>query len=71
VSIAHLILRSAKRRKLSRAMTTHILKINTSRSMAVRLAHAVRMAFHRFQRGSKASRTCFRIVSLIVLGASF
>ena len=55
----------------SRAVTLHILKIRISRRMDVRLAHAVLIAFHRFQRGSKSSRARFRSVSLIVLGSSF
>ena len=49
---------------------SHALKSRISMRMDVRLAHAVLIAFHRFQRASKSSRARFRIVSLIVLGSS-
>ena len=42
--------------------------INT---MDATLAHAVLTAFHRFHRGSKASRARFRVVSFIESGSSF
>jgi hypothetical protein len=49
----------------------HALKSKISIRMDVRLAHAVLIVFHRFQRGSKSARARFRIVSLIVLRSTF
>ena len=54
-----------------RAVTFHDLESRISIRMDVRLAHAVLIVFHRFQRDSKSARARFRIVSLIVLGSSF
>ena len=48
----------------------HTLISRSINTMDARLAHAVLIAFHRFHRGSKASRARFRVVSFIESGSS-